>query len=92
MPVVADRTRPATGTPRHGALCLDTDPELFFDPRPAVLEQTKQVCAPCPLKQECLAGAIQRAEPWGVWGGEILDAGVVMANKRPRGRPRKAVA
>ncbi|ETB43977.1 transcriptional regulator, partial [Mycobacterium avium subsp. paratuberculosis 11-1786] len=30
-----------------------------------------------------------RAEPWGVWGGEILDRGAVLGFKRPRGRPRK---
>ena len=24
---------------------------------------------------ECLAGAIERAEPWGVWGGEIFERG-----------------
>ena len=35
-------------------------------------------------------GAIERNEPWGVWGGEIFDRGVVIARKRPRGRPRKA--
>ena len=32
---------------------------------------------------------LERAEPWGVWGGEILDRGCVVNRKRPRGRPRK---
>jgi len=27
-----------------------------------------------------------------VWGGEIFDHGVVIARKRPRGRPRKVAA
>ena len=36
-----------------------------------------------------LAGAVERREPWGVWGGELFQAGVVIARKRPRGRPRK---
>lgn len=40
----------------------------------------------------CLQGAIDRAEPWGVWGGEILQSGQVIARKRVRGRPRKDVA
>ena len=43
----------------------------------------------CPLKAECLAGAIERAEPWGVWGGEIFERGAIVPRKRPRGRPRK---
>ncbi len=33
--------------------------------------------------------ALERAEPWGVWGGEILDRGSILSFKRPRGRPRK---
>jgi len=36
-----------------------------------------------------LAAALEREEPWGVWGGEILDRGTVIERKRPRGRPRK---
>ena len=47
------------------------------------------LCADCPLRRACLAAALERAEPWGVWGGEILDQGTVIARKRPRGRPRK---
>lgn len=57
-----------------------------------MLERAKRICAPCPVRQLCLAGALQRAEPWGVWGGEIFEAGAVLAQKRPRGRPRKAAA
>ena len=34
-------------------------------------------------------GALERREPWGVWGGELFDAGRVIPRKRPRGRPRK---
>lgn len=35
----------------------------------------------------CLAGAVERREPYGVWGGEIFDHGTITARKRPRGRP-----
>ena len=38
---------------------------------------------------QCLAGALDRQEPWGVWGGQLFIQGVVVARKRPRGRPRK---
>lgn len=71
--------------------CRVEDPELFFAEAPADLEFAKTLCAPCPVRAECLAGALDRAEPWGVWGGEIFDRGVVIARKRPRGRPRKVV-
>jgi WhiB family redox-sensing transcriptional regulator len=36
---------------------------------------------------------MERAEPYGVWGGEICEKGRVIAYKRPRGHPgRKARA
>jgi len=72
--------------------CHRGDPDLFFAERPADLEKAKLLCGDCPVKAECLAGALSRSEPWGVWGGEIFDHGVVIARKRPRGRPRKVAA
>jgi WhiB family transcriptional regulator, redox-sensing transcriptional regulator len=69
--------------------CRSNDPELFFAESPADVELAKALCRTCPLRSECLAGALDRREPWGVWGGELLVAGAVVARKRPRGRPRK---
>jgi WhiB family redox-sensing transcriptional regulator len=37
----------------------------------------------------CLAGALGRGEPCGIWGGELLMHGAIVPFKRPRGRPRK---
>ena len=47
------------------------------------------MCRKCPLREACLADALERAEPWGVWGGELLSGGRIVANKRPCGRPPK---
>lgn len=69
--------------------CRVADPELFFAETPADVEQAKALCLDCPIRAVCLAGALERREPWGVWGGELFIAGVVVARKRPRGRPRK---
>jgi WhiB family redox-sensing transcriptional regulator len=69
--------------------CRRNDPELFFAESPADVETAKALCVDCPIRTECLAGALDRREPWGVWGGELFIAGVVVARKRPRGRPRK---
>ena len=69
--------------------CRVEDAELWFAESPAQLERAKSLCADCPVREACLAGALDRGEPWGVWGGEIFDHGVVIARKRPRGRPRK---
>ena len=73
---------------RDGMPC-QREPALWFSERPQELERAKALCRLCPLRAGCLAGALERAEPHGVWGGEILQDGVVIAIKRPRGRPRK---
>jgi len=69
--------------------CRKVDPDTFFAEAPADVEAAKALCRDCPVREMCLAGALERREPWGVWGGELFVAGVVVAHKRPRGRPRK---
>lgn len=68
-----------------------TNPQLWFSELPADLEVAKMACRGCPLRQACLEGAVERREPWGVWGGEIFERGSIVSYKRPRGRPRKDV-
>lgn len=70
--------------------CRTNDPELFFAESPADVEYAKTLCTTCPVRLACLAGALERREPWGVWGGEWFVQGVVVPRKRPRGRPRKS--
>ncbi len=69
--------------------CRNNDPELWFAEQTARVEAAKALCRECPLVEACLAGAVEREEPWGVWGGEVFVGGVVVATKRGRGRPRK---
>src|SRR3974390_1576048 len=68
--------------------CTD-DPELFFAESPDDVETAKALCRGCPARATCLAGALERREPRGVWGGELFLRGMIMPRKRPRGRPRK---
>ena len=70
--------------------CHREDPELFFAESPRDVELAKALCGTCPVRAECLSSAIERREPWGVWGGQLLLQGVVIPRKRPRGRPRKS--
>ena len=65
------------------------DPELFFAEAPADVEAAKALCQGCRIRVACLEGALERREPWGVWGGELLLRGTIVPRKRPRGRPRK---
>nr|WP_254712344.1 WhiB family transcriptional regulator [Serinicoccus kebangsaanensis] len=69
--------------------CREHPADLWFAELPADVEQAKELCGPCPLREVCLAGALERREPWGVWGGQLLLQGRVVPRKRPRGRPRK---
>lgn len=60
---------------------------LFFSEEPHDMARAKAICLPCLAREQCLAMAIERAEPVGVWGGEIFVEGVPVAEKRRRGRP-----
>src|ERR1017187_5623347 len=74
--------RPGRGagarTQRHVTVAAElpcqSAPELFFAEDPQDLRRAKALC------DDCLAGALQRAEPAGVWGGELLLRGVVIAD------------
>ncbi len=68
--------------------CMD-DPDLFFAESPEDVECAKDLCRSCPARLACLAGALERREPWGVWGGQLFLRGEIVPRKRPRGRPRK---
>ena len=64
-------------------------PELFFDSYGRAIDLAKELCAACPVREECLSAALQRGEPHGVWGGQVLIDGAVVATKRGPGRPRR---
>ena len=69
--------------------CQQEDPELWFAESPDDVEFAKALCGTCPIQRACLDGALQRREPWGVWGGQLFSNGKVLASKRRRGRPPK---
>ena len=74
---------------RAAVPCHEHPADLWFAELPAEVEHAKELCGPCPVREQCLAGALERREPWGVWGGQLLLQGRVVPRKRPRGRPRK---
>jgi WhiB family redox-sensing transcriptional regulator len=79
-----------TGT--RYARCADgngTLTHLFFSDDEFDIARAKAICSRCGLAPECLGGALDRAEPYGVWGGELLVEGVIVSVKRGRGRPPK---
>ncbi|MDQ4098741.1 MAG: WhiB family transcriptional regulator [Actinomycetota bacterium] len=66
--------------------------ELFFSEQLDDIARAKAVCVTCAVRAPCLAGAIERREPWGVWGGQLFLNGKILAFKRKRGRPPKNAA
>jgi WhiB family transcriptional regulator, redox-sensing transcriptional regulator len=101
QPAVAERyqaTELATSSSRYefdvldGSVACLTAPHLFFAEHPREIEQAKSLCRECPVREACLASALKQREPWGVWGGELLLNGRIIADKRARGRPPKVRA
>jgi WhiB family redox-sensing transcriptional regulator len=72
--------------------CHSADPELYFSEDQQMITKAKTLCGGCPMKAKCLAGALSRAEPCGVWGGELFDDGQVIQAKRMPGRPAKVAS
>ena len=92
LTAAADILLESAATPTDSLPCRVEDADLWFSETASELQTAKQFCVDCPVRRVCLAGALARREPWGVWGGEIFERGVVIARKRPRGRPRKDAA
>lgn len=62
---------------------------MFFSEELQDIARAKHICATCPALIPCLEGALERREPWGVWGGQLFLNGRILATKRRRGRPPK---
>ncbi|MBA3719739.1 MAG: WhiB family transcriptional regulator [Nocardioidaceae bacterium] len=61
---------------QYDGACRSADPTLFFSPeaergprRYARESAAKQLCARCPVIEQCLRHALKVKEPYGVWGG-----------------------
>ena len=71
------------------ALLADRAELVFFSEQLDDIARAKAFCRECPVMNDCLEAALVRREPWGVWGGELLANGKILAQKRNRGRPPK---
>ena len=63
--------------------------DLFFSEDIGDIAAAKRVCADCSVLAECLEGALDRHELFGVWGGQLFINGKMLTVKRRRGRPPK---
>jgi WhiB family redox-sensing transcriptional regulator len=64
---------------------------LFHSDDPRDIARAKAICARCPVQDLCLTRALERTEPCGVWGGELLVDGEIASYPRRRGRRPKVL-
>ncbi|MDH6132853.1 hypothetical protein P3T37_002239 [Kitasatospora sp. MAA4] len=69
LPLTWELPPPATALP--GAACAGMDPDLFFPEEGDEFAErrAKQACQGCPVRELCLALALKRREPHGIFGG-----------------------
>lgn len=73
--------------------CAGVDPEIFFPGRGGNggagkhNERAKQICATCPLREDCLEWALRDQSLHGIWGGLTETE-----RGRLRGRTRRVAA
>src|SRR3546814_20932374 len=71
--------------------CRVNNPELFFAASPTDADHAKTLCTDCPVQSLCLARAIDRPEPVGVWGGRLfLPVGLIHRHRAPARSPTTA--
>ena len=62
---------PATTTDRDAVETpCQAEPDLWFSTDPDGIEYAKAICARCPVREACLAAAIELGEREGIWGGK----------------------
>ncbi|MFO1538331.1 MAG: WhiB family transcriptional regulator [Actinomycetota bacterium] len=71
---------------RDGAASLTA---LFFSEDPGDIARAKDYCVACPVRAQCLTAALDDDAAYGVWGGELVVDGRVVAQAPRRGRPPK---
>jgi len=54
---------------REQAICRGTDLNLFYPERGESAGPARQVCAACPVRQQCLEYALSNRITSGIWAG-----------------------
>ena len=88
--IIAQDLRPRAGRPTAAAVdwkrarCNDgngTLTHLFFSEDLIDIARAKAICSKCSLARRLPRAALERQEPWGVWGGQLLVNG---EHRRPQ--------
>lgn len=81
---MTDESKEGTAWWHAQALCAGIDADLFFGERGDSTEEAKAVCRRCPVREPCLEYAMERNEPFGVWGGYSYRGRKNLRSKRHR--------
>jgi WhiB family transcriptional regulator, redox-sensing transcriptional regulator len=76
---------------RESAACRCCDPEMFFPvskigPAFVQAQRAKAICGCCPVRERCLAFALDTRQEYGIWGGRDEDERLVLHRRRCAGR------
>ena len=82
---------------RDDAACLTSARDLFFPvgsagPASIQVQEAKQVCARCPVRDACLEWALESHVDHGVWGGLSEEERRSMKRRMTRKRSPQRVA
>ena len=72
---------------QDSAACIGADTAIFFPESGDPVGPAKAICRACPVREQCLADALERGEVHGVWGG--LSAKERRKYRRQHGLLRK---
>ena len=78
---------------RQEGMCAQTDPDLFFPDRGDSRSRklAKEICADCPVAQQCLDFALETDQEYGIWGGTTaLDRRRIREAESRKRRRRRA--
>lgn len=67
--VLEPAAHPADLRWQDAALCPEADPEEWYPEKGGSVLKAKAVCRRCPVREPCLGDALDRADPYGIWGG-----------------------
>lgn len=84
-----------TGPNVPGAICAQTDPELFFPEKGGSVtgvKEAKRMCMMCEHREACLQWALDNNERHGVWGGLTEGERKKLRAKRKREAAAAAAA
>lgn len=78
--------------------CRKHDAEIFFleshlrgPDKQKKIARAKQICVPCPVKQQCLEHALKTPEYYGVWGGLSEEERGIILQRQGRWRLGKHI-